>query len=84
MSNSDFWKRHDEMPTLLQSIAKTMTSEELQKELRAIEKYLHDTDALARAHGVPLMIPQDITAKWLAFERELKSRGININVQPGE
>jgi hypothetical protein len=84
VSNSDFWKRQDELPTIMEQLAKMETTEGLQKELRAIEKYLNDTAALAKANGVPLMIPRDISAKWLAFERELKNRGISINVQPGE
>ena len=84
MSDSEFWRKQDEMPTILAQLAKLETTEGLVKELRAIETYLQDTAKLAAAHGVPLMIPRDISAKWIAFENELKSRGITIDVKPGE
>ena len=64
------------MTDLLATLAQGETTENLLQEMRKIIADIKQNAKTAEAMGLPLMVPQSISARFLAFDRELTSRGV--------
>ena len=64
------------MTDLLATLAQGETTENLLQEMRKIIADIKQNAKTAEAMGLPLMVPQAISARFLAFDRELTSRGV--------
>jgi hypothetical protein len=64
------------MMEILATLAKGETTENLLQEMRKIIADIKQNAKTAEAMGLPFMVPQSISARFLAFDRELTSRGV--------
>ena len=61
---------------ILATLAKGETTENLLQQMRKIIADIKQNAKTAEAMGLPFMVPQSISARFLAFDRELTSRGV--------
>ena len=64
------------MMEILASLAAGQTTENLLQEMRKIIADIKQNAKTEEAMGLPFMVPQSISARFLAFDRELTSRGV--------
>jgi hypothetical protein len=64
------------MMEILATLAKGETTENLLQQMRKIIADIKQNAKTAEAMGLPFMVPQSISARFLAFDRELTSRGV--------